>query len=226
MGLRLAFAALGIAASAILVEVALHFAPVATGYGYLPLNVGNPVLRGTPFARYTYSLGWNFREVTHGNLNNEGFIADRDYFDSEAGSVLIIGDSYVQAAPIPEAQNLHAVMARKLQPVEVIGLSRSGGSLPDYLAMARWGILKYHPVAVVFVIVTGDVADSVKLKPDGYYFRRTSAGLVQTRVDRPMLSPVKKALNRSKLFRYLYDNLAFAQNLHPLVVGGGDKFSR
>jgi hypothetical protein len=176
------------------------------------LNSRNPVLRGTPFWKYVYSEGWNFRLESHGSLNNEGFIATRDYQCTAAGSVLIIGDSYVQAAAVPPELNMHALLSKRLQPVSVFGLGRAGGAVPDYLAMARWGIARFCPRILVFLIVTGDVEDSLTPKPGGYHFARTATGYRLSRTDRPELTEGEKLLNRSKLFRYLYDNLAFTVN--------------
>jgi len=224
---KLLFTLLGFVGSVVLLEVILHMFPVATGYGYGPVDAANPILQGTAFAPYTYSLGWNFRRVSHGTLNNEGFISDRNYGPNGGDSVVVVGDSYVQAAAVPEGLNLHAQLAARLRPVEVAGLSRAGGSLPDYLAMARWGVDRYHAGVLVVLIVSGDVADSVNPKAGGYYFQQTVQGYVNTRIDRAKLGNVQQTLNRSMLFRYLYDNLAFTVNFPerpqvPTIAVAGD----
>lgn len=208
----IALSLVGLLAALLVGEAILRGLPVSTGYAYQPLNAQNPVLRGTPFWKYVYSEGWNFRLESHGSLNNEGFIATRDYRCTSEGSVLIIGDSYVQAAAVPPELNMHALLSDRLLPVSVFGLGRAGGALPDYLAMAHWGIGKFCPRALVFLIVTGDVEDSLTPKPGGYHFAKAASGYQQARTDRPELSETEKLLNRSKLFRYLYDNLAFTVN--------------
>lgn len=209
---RILWVLAGSIGSVLVVEAILRVLPVATGYDFLPLNAYNPVLRGTPYKPYTYSQGWNFRLVTHGFLNNDGFIASRDYGRVSAGSVLLIGDSFVQAAAVPRERNLHALLSARLQPIEVFGLYRSGGSLPDYLAMAGWGLQRYASSALVFVIASGDVEESLLPKESGYVFVRRATGYEQTRVDRSAHGTLGQLLNRSRLFRYLYDNLAFTLN--------------
>ena len=208
----LIWVSLGFSLAVVFAEAVLRLLPVSTGYDYMPLNSHNPVLRGTPHVHYTYSLGWNFRLADHGSLNNDGFIATRDYRRGDTAPVLLIGDSYVQAAAVRPDRNLHALLSERLQPVEVFGLGRAGGALPDYVAMARWGIDRYRPAALVFLIVVGDVDDSLSAKAGGYYFTPGETGLVESRLDRPALTGAQKTLNHSMLFRYLYDNLAFTVN--------------
>lgn len=227
MSRKLLFVVSGFLASLVLAEIVLRIFPVATGYGYKPVNAEEPVLRGTALAPYTYSLGWNFRRVSHGMLNNDGFISDRNYKPSVGNGVLLVGDSYVQAAAVPENLNLHAQLATRLRPVEVAGISRAGGALPDYVAMARWGVARYHTGVLIVLIVSGDVADSLTPKTGGYYFQQTAQGYVQTRVDRAPLGCVQETLNKSMLFRYLYDNLAFTVNFPtrpqiPAIAVAGD----
>jgi hypothetical protein len=224
---KLLLAALGFAASIVLAEIILRLLPVATGYSYQPLNERNPILHGEPNAPYVYSLGWNFRRVNRGTLNNEGFIADRQYDLDTKGGVLVVGDSYVLAAAMPDNENLHAKIAKALPSVGVVGLSRAGGALPDYLEMIRWGINRYRSGAVVVLAVSDDVMDSLTPRAGGYFFSRTEHGFEQVRVDRAPLSRPLLVLNESRLFRYLYDNLAFTVNLQrrlspPAMSGKSD----
>jgi hypothetical protein len=132
----------------------------------------------------------------------------------------------VQAAAVPRERNLHALLTSRLRPVDVDGLYRSGGSLPDYLAIASWGIARYNANALVFTIASGDVDDSVNPKESGNYFASTATGYEQTRVDRAPHGFAATLVNRSKLFRYIYDNLGFTLNFPggsadaPIAVSG------
>jgi hypothetical protein len=204
---------LGFLASLLLVECILRFCPVATGYNYLPMNATNPVLRGSPFMHYVYSLGWSFRRVRSGNLNNEGFPATYDYGRIPVPPVLVVGDSYVQAAAVTPGKRLHEALSEKLQPVHAFALSRAGGSLPDYLSMIEWGVERYRPAAVVVVVALGDVDDSLDRKGGGYHFEADADGYVLRRIDRPGRGSAQAALNSSRLVRYLYDNLGLARRV-------------
>jgi hypothetical protein len=204
---------LGFLASLLLVECILRFCPVATGYNYLPMNATNPVLRGSPFMHYVYSLGWNFRRVRSGTLNNDGFPATYDYHRTPVPPVLVVGDSYVQAAAVTPGKRLHELLGEKLKPVSAFALCRAGGSLPDYLSMIDWGVERYRPAAVVVIVALGDVDDSLAPKGGGYHFEADGDGYALRRIDRPGRTSTQTALNSSRLIRYLYDNLGLARQV-------------
>lgn len=197
----------GFVGFALLAELALHLFPVATGNRYLPVNAGNPVLRGAAHVPYTYSLGWNFRRTQHGFLNNDGFAAIYDYRPESPAPVVLIGDSFVQAAAIAPGQRLHEVLSQALAPRHVFALGRPGGALPDYLANASWARDRYHPAALIILISVGDVDDSLDVKAGGYHFEFEGPKAVLVRQDRPPYTPLERLINESKLFRYSYDNL-------------------
>jgi len=210
---QIAALSFGFVACVFAAEFALRGMPVATGYHYLPMDAANPVLRGTAHSPYVYSTGWNFRRARRGTLNNDGFPATYDYRNDAPARVLIIGDSFVQAAAVTPGKRMHEQLTAQIAPAEAIALSRAGGSLPDYLSMAEWGVARYEPAVVVMLIVLGDVEESVVRKPGGYSFARSGAGFELVRQDRPPASLLKRLLNESMLVRYAYDNLALHARL-------------
>lgn len=209
---RIAF---GFVGCAMLAELVLRLFPVSTGNHYQPVNAENPVLRGASHVPYTYSLGWNFRRTQHGLLNNDGFAAVYDYQAESPAPILLIGDSFVQAAATTPGRRLHEVLSMTLAPRHVFALGRPGGSLPDYLALAQWGRDRYRPAAIIILISVGDVDDSVDEKPGGYSFVLSPAGSDLIRRDRPPYSPLENLINGSSLFRYAYDNLGLHANMQP-----------
>jgi hypothetical protein len=214
---RITALSFGFLASALLAELFLSALPVATGYHYQAMNDANPVLRGAAHSPYVYSLGWNFRRARRGTLNNEGFPATYDYHRGSHPPVLIVGDSYVQAAAVTAGKRMHELLTARQVPVETIALSRPGGSLPDYLSMVEWGVTRYQPRAVVVLIVLGDVDDSLADKPGGYHFALSPKGFELRRRDRAPLSPFRQTLNESMLIRYAYDNLGLYARLARTV---------
>ena len=132
---RVAYFLVGLACALLATELGLRVLPVATGYRPLPLNAANPVMRGTPFASYTYSVDWNFRLARSGTLNNAGFIAAWPYVNA-GHNVLLVGNSYVAADAIDPERNLAGVLSKRLDPHRVLALGVSGAALADYLALA------------------------------------------------------------------------------------------
>ena len=209
----------GLLFSILVAEMLLRCLPVSTGYTYQPLNDSNPVLRGQPFVAYTYSRAWNFRLTTSGTLNNDGFIASRNYGLDDKERILLLGDSFVQAAAVQPDRNLHARLSDRLAGADVYGLGRAGGALPDYLAMAKWGIEKYRPRVLVFQLVRGDVGESLAVKAGGYHFQAVPQGYAMGRTDRLAHSRLGALAGRSMLFHYLYDNLAVTVNFPRRLLG-------
>ena len=212
---RLLYFAIGLACALLATEVVLRALPVATGFHFLPVNAANPVLRGTPLASYSYSKDWNFRFARSGRLNDDGFIAEQPY--GNAGpNVLLIGDSYVQAAAVDPAHNLGGLLGKRLDGHKVLALGESGGSLADYLAIADWGSKRYRPDAVMFLLVAGDILDAYQPHSGGHALVDTGGALENRRQDKPALSRVEAMMNRVMVFRYFFDNLGFTSRLPTL----------
>jgi hypothetical protein len=187
-------------------EVVLRALPVTTGYANLPVNAANPVLRGTPGAKYIYSKGWNFRFVHSGTLNDDGYIGT-----SSSGSakkkILLIGNSYVEAAAIDPERNLASVLSKSLVQCEVLALGKSGDTLADYVARSDWSVSRYHPEAVIFLLVENDVRRSYESHQGGHYFKAQGSGMEIERADWPGLAGLSKRIAKLSVFRYFWDNL-------------------
>jgi hypothetical protein len=203
----------GFTLAAGLAETTLHFFPVSTGYRFQPVNDLTPVIQGEPGFLSTYSKGWNFRLVQQHKLNNFGY-PSKENFQTGVHPVLVIGDSYIQAAAIKEDDHIAAQLAESLG-VPVYPLGQSGGALSDYLGILEWGVKKFSPQAVVIVIQKGDIIGS--LSGEVYHFDCAQMECSNHRTDLTGQSRIKQFLNSSKLFRYLFDNLTFIDNLNPII---------
>jgi hypothetical protein len=189
--------------------------PVMTGYSPLPVNATNPVMRGTPFASYTYSLDWNFRLTRSGTLNDDGFIAAWPY-GSAGHKVLLVGNSFVAADAIDPERNLAGVLSKSLDAHRVLALGHSGAALADYLALADWGCQRYHPDAVLFLLVEGDILRSYGLRIGGYGFLERRGALEYRRLDWAPRGGAAAVIKKSKVFWYFAANLRLASTLPKL----------
>lgn len=201
---------LGITAPLLALEIVLHFLPVASSTGALPVDDQNPVIRYTPNQPFTFSKGWKFDLVNTGRINNYGYVNDQDYaMQEERGPIVIIGDSYVEALMVPYKDTVQGRLAETLNnDAKVYSIGISGSQLPQYLAFAQFAWAEFHPRAMAFVIVGNDFDESLskyKSAPGYHYFEESGLAneLKLVRRDaRPSLG--KRLLRRSALVRYLW----------------------
>src|SRR5262245_62679314 len=127
--------AMGVLACLLVAEIALRFLPVATGFWAEPVNATQPVFRFSPNREFLFSRDWNFSLVNRGRVNNDGFINDEDYVESDPRPLLaVIGDSYVEAAMVPNEQTFYRRLANTLKGRgRVYSVGASGAPLSQYL---------------------------------------------------------------------------------------------
>jgi hypothetical protein len=215
MLLKSFYVLLGFIVAAFLCEAGLQLFPVATGYRFQAVNAQEPVLRGEPGYSSTYSFGWNFRLNQQHRLNNYGYISTLDYRPASQ-PVLVIGDSFVQAAALNEQSHFAARLSKALG-ISVYPLYESGADLADYLAIFDWGIKEFQPKAVLILISEKDVLEAKTPEAGSYHFQCSAVGCLHQRIDKPTQGIVNRVLNSSKLFRYLFDNLKVIPNLRKSV---------
>ena len=139
-------------------EMVLRFLPVATGLWALPVNASQPVFRFTPNRDFLFSRDWNFSLVNHGHVNNDGFINDENYAETDPRPLLaVVGDSYVEAAMVPNGKTFYRRLAEKLkQNGRVYSFGASGAPLSQYLVWAQYAAQKYRPAGLAIVVVGND----------------------------------------------------------------------
>jgi hypothetical protein len=209
------FRALAVAiSSAVLfsfLEVALRALPVAEPTLGLDVNDRNPVARLAPHREFVFSKGWNFAIVARKRTNNYGFLSDEDYArDGPRPLIAAIGDSYVEAMQVANAEAFPALLARRLEGRgRVYPLALSGTALPSYLAYASYAADELAPDALIFSIVGNDFDESLldyAQQPRNHYFVEGPDGKpALLRLDYSP-SRLKRIARHSALVRYLLLN--------------------
>jgi hypothetical protein len=200
----------GFALAALIAELLLHALPVSTGYNFGVVDADHPMVHGLPHFRYTYSKDWSFHLDNTGALNNYGFRAAYDYSPNPR-ALVIIGNSFIQADALDPRATIAARLGALLdRPAYAVGVD--GFSLADYLEAARWANTEFDARTVLILLTTGDLSHSCVPQSGAHYLRRANGTVSLALIDRPAPSSLKRWLNESKLFRYIYDNLRAAGN--------------
>jgi hypothetical protein len=221
----LTFAA-SIAICLLVAEVVLRFLPVATGLWTLPVNAAQPVLRFTPNRDFLFSRDWNFSIVNRGHVNNDGFVNNQDYAASDSRPLLAaIGDSYVEAAMVPNDKTFYGRLANRLKSNgRVYSFGGSGAPLSQYLVWAQHAAQKYRPSGMAIVVVGNDFDESLwtyNSRPGLHVYARGPDGALHLhRLDfRP--SPFRFLVRHSALGRYLVFNLQVLETIRTLNARWG-----
>jgi hypothetical protein len=196
--------------AAIAAELVLHALPYSTGYGATQVDSEHPIGHGTPHFQYTYSRDWSFHLANSGTLNNEGFRASRDYRPDTRG-LGVVGNSFVQSDAVPPPHTMTERIGELLSR-SAIAVGGDGFSIADYSVAARWTIEKFGVHTVLVLLTTEDLSHSCVRRSGQYYLSMHDGQLAFEQVPRSPPSHLKNLLNRSSLFRYLFDNLHFAVN--------------
>jgi hypothetical protein len=205
---RLAAAALGLSALAVCSELILRMLPVADATLGLPVNEANPVPRLLPNRQFRFSKGWDFSVQAVKRTNNYGFLSDQDYAaQGPRPLIVVIGDSYVEAMQVSNAEALTALLANATGDLgRVYGIGLSGTGLSTYLAYAAWARREFAPDALVFTVISNDFDESLlkyhRQARNHYFIPGPDGNLILWRYDYSA-SVLKRIARRSALVRYL-----------------------
>jgi hypothetical protein len=204
-----------------MIELALRLLPVNTGLQNRAVNADQPILRAESHSAFVYSKNWNLQLVNAGEVNNDGFLSDIDYTAAH-DNIVVVGDSYVQAAAVPTSRNLAAELRHRLGTVDVLALGASGANLPDYVAAIRWAGARYRPRAYVVVLTEGDVRDAFTARAGGYTFDSAAGASCEVRLHpwTPARSGVAGMLKHLRLTHYLLENLRAGEQLRAAFRRG------
>lgn len=126
--------------------------------------------------------------------------------------IAVIGDSFVEALHVDPDRALSAVLARELERlglhVEVYSFGISGfGTAQIYNLIMKY-VLSYSPDAIVYLFIANDVPDSSPFVGGSQWTQQydlaANGELVALPFEKYRLSPYRKVLKRSSLFRYIY----------------------
>src|SRR5205814_1932545 len=127
-------------------------------------------LQYEPDQRWTHSIGWDLRFPTSGKTNNYGQVAPFDYRAGNPATILI-GDSFVEGQlNTAEDSLLGQLVAARVSTAAVYAFGMSSNSLSDYLATARYAAHEFATDALVFLIVDGDVSESLIPEEGHFHF--------------------------------------------------------
>jgi hypothetical protein len=196
-----------------LLEVVLRFFPVAWAPPVQPPTADNPIQRYAPNTPYTWSLGWDFYAVVHGQSNAQGFIANYDY-DAKATAplVAVVGDSFVEALQVPFSESLTGRLQTAMgERGRAYAFAQSGSPLSQYIAYIEHAAATYRPQKVVVVVVENDFDESVYAhrKRDGIYhlYPQPGGGFDFKLTPLPEPSLLERILRHSALALYLVRNV-------------------
>lgn len=214
--LRLSTSLIGMMGLFLFLEITLRFFPVRESFHAQPVTSLHPIIRFTPNQEYVFSRDWNFTIVTDKKTNGAGFFSDVEYVkDSDKPLVAIIGDSYVEALQVNNADTFHGRIGRdNFEKVRVYAFGASGNPLSSYLKYAEWVGQQYKPDYFIFNIVGNDFDESYPYYKDGAegftYFPEQTDQFDMAELDTHFLplrpSFVGRNLRRSYLARYLVSN--------------------
>jgi hypothetical protein len=203
---------LGVLASLTGLETVMRFLPVHSGFRVAPVTVQAPVAHLQPNEQYTFSTGWNFRNVNRGGINNAGFINDQDYRKQDAKALLaVVGDSFIEARMVPYPDTLQGRLATALEKdFRVYSFAAGGAPMSQYLIWARHAVQDYGARALIINIVLNDFDESYiayRTSPVYWVYVADADGQLRLRFFEYSQSTLRSILSRSALARYLMINL-------------------
>lgn len=218
----LGFAA-GVALATLLLEAALWLLPTYNGIYAADPDAHWPVHHLVPNASYTYSAGWNFRNVRRGSINSMGYVAPFDYTPGSEATV-IFGDSYIEGLMNRYEDTLPAQLAASgaADSAPLLNFGISGSALPDYLGLGTLIRERFRPTWIVVFIGDGDFVEGFDVRPGHFRWSPGDVASVELMPDQ-LRSPLVKFVRRSALVRYLRANLRLnMQSLFDSLPGTQD----
>ncbi len=197
----------------IILEVILHFLPVNSYIPLQPVTAEDPVVRGPPNIRQTYSAGWYFDARHSSKTNAQGYVSGIDFENNpERPLVAVVGDSYIEARMIPFEQTLQQRLNVALgDGTDVYGVGVGGAPMSQYPIFAQMMWEKYDPDFLIVSIVENDFDESLpeyKNMPRFHYFVEDEKGQLRpTLIGEHRPGFFKELMSKSSLVRYLYFNL-------------------
>ena len=203
--------AVGLLLPLLALECLMHLLPVSDAANTQAVNQASPVIHFMPNQDLTFSRGWDFSISNVKHVNNYGYMSDYDYHPAaldDSPLLVIIGDSYVEAAQVENSKSMHGLLASRFDDKgRIYGLGYSGAPLSQYLAFADFARNEFKPDSMAFVIVGNDFDESLlkyKSAPGFHYFATQGDGTTELRlVNYNASNFIRKTAKQSALIRYL-----------------------
>ena len=203
--------AVGLLLPLLALECVMHLLPVSDAANTQAVNQARPVIHFMPNQDITFSRGWAFSISNVKHINNYGYMSDYDYHPAaldDSPLLVIIGDSYVEAAQVENSKSMHGLLASRIDSKgRIYGLGYSGSPLSQYLAFADFARNEFKPDSMAFVIIENDFDESLleyKSAPGFHYFTTKGDGTMELiLVNYDASNFIRKTAKRSALIRYL-----------------------
>ncbi len=118
----------------------------------------------------------------------------------------MIDNSYIQADAIDPRGTLTERLGANLHmPAYAVGVD--GFSPADYLVGARWASARFDAYTLLVLLTVGDLKHSCVAWLGQHYLRSSDGVISLALIERRSPSGLKRLLNDSSLFRYIFDNL-------------------
>jgi hypothetical protein len=193
-------------------ELALRTLPVSVGLYQAERPELRPLHNFQAHKPFTFSMTWEMQNARHGRTNNYGQLAPFDYIPGSR-PVIVVGDSYVESQMNDYRDTLQGYLGTMLGASEpVYGMGVSGMSMSDYLVLAGQASAEFAPRTAVFLLVDGDISESLIDQAGQYYFRETTEGLKLTLHPKrmhPVFTRIRQSVGDLYLYRYVTQNLRF-----------------
>jgi len=218
----------GILGTLMFLEIVLQILPVRNGLNVQPVSREQPVFRFAPNREATFSKNWNLALANRVHTNNDGFVNLQSY-DAKATTPLlaIIGDSYIEAAMVPEKETVHArLQVHYGKARRVYSFAASGAGLAQYLSWARYARDTYRPDRVLFNIISNDFSEALwarERNPGFHGFKRDAAKGWSLELAPFTPGGWRTLGRRSALIRYLVLNLQVTDFMRNGFFAGADE---
>ncbi len=192
----------------LVLEIFFHLLPVSTstqrGYYTDPVILGYP-----PYHHWTWSTGWDLRNVQRLESNNLGYVANRD-FEYNTDAVALIGDSFVEASTLAAKDRPGAQLERALGGRPVFAMGNPGTALLDYAERIRFAHTHFGTRDFVVMMERGDVKQSL-CGSGNINARCLDPQTLEPRIEKhPPPGPLKRIFRHSALAEYVFGQLKFS----------------
>ncbi|MDA9282334.1 hypothetical protein N9P68_00300 [Pseudomonadales bacterium] len=203
----------------IILEMIFYLLPVSNSKKTQPVDAHDLIAHRLESVTATHQTGYSFSHIVEKKINNYGYASNIDFELGKGAKnslVAIIGDSFVEATQVTNANSFHGKLMSYYPEINFYATGLGGSQLSQYLAFSKFHIDTFNPDKFVFVIIENDFTESLlryKKVPALHYFR-DDGDLVPLYYDPPM---IKVVLRESAFIRYLVLDLKIEDRVNQLI---------
>lgn len=196
----------GFIAFVAMLELLFRLLPVSTAT-YTGYYVAPDILTYPPHHEWRVATGWDLRNPQTLRSNDHGFLAARD-FHRNPQAVALIGDSYMEAAMLDEADRPGSQLERALGGSRpVYALACPGTALLDYAERVRFASERFGIRDFVIFLEERDVEQALCGSGNVHSACLDSSTLSRRNEHLPDASTAKRVLRHSALAQYIAGQL-------------------